>query len=364
MVSDGVAPGRAEAARATRRLMVGCYTDGQTSAAPGDGIRHCLLDADTGALHPLGGAREVANASYLCLGPRRDVVYAVEETTSTPSVHALRIRADGSVAHVGAQPVPDAWPCHLSVAPSGRWLAVAAYGNGTVALYPLADGGEIGAASSVVRHRGRGVHPERQEGPHAHAAVFTPDGAELLVPDLGLDEVKRYRVSADARLEPLAPIRLEPGSGPRHLVFGQQGQRAYILNELSSSIAIATRDAERWSVGQYVPCVPSAERDGNTAAAIRLAPSERFLYASNRGHDSIAVFSVDASGGHLALVEHVATEGATPRDFAIDPSGRLLVVANQDAGTLVSFWIDAPSGRLEATGHTLPMAKPACVLML
>ena len=154
------------------------------------------------------------------------------------------------------------------------------------------------------------------------------------------------------------------GSGPRHLVFGQGGRFAYVVNELTSSIAIAVRDGERWSVVENVLCVPNADREGNTAAAIRMAPSMRFLYVSNRGHDSIAVFAVDRSSGRLALVEYVSTAGATPRDFAIDPSGRLLVVVNQDAYTLVSFWIDPASGRLDATGHTLRLAKPACVLML
>ena len=351
------------AADGAQRIVVGCYTEGSTGGIAGDGINHCLLNTDSGALRLLGGVQDVVNPSYLALGARRDVLYAVQETSDTPSVHALRIQADGAIVHAGSRAVPDASPCHLSVHPSGRLLAVATYGNGTVVLYPLDAEGTIGGASSVVQHRGRSVHPTRQEGPHAHAAVCTPDGAEVFVPDLGLDEVKRYRISPDAGLDPLPSIRLEPGSGPRHLVFGQGGQVAYIVNELTSSIAIAARDGERWSVVENVPCVPNADREGNTAAAIRMAPSMRFLYVSNRGHDSIAVFAVDGSSGRLALVEHVSSAGATPRDVHIDPSGRLLVVANQDADTLVSFWIDRPTGRLDATGHTLRLAKPVCVLM-
>jgi 6-phosphogluconolactonase len=344
--------------------LVGCYTDGPASGTGGEGIRHCLLDTGSGALHLLGGVRGVADASYLALGTRRDVLYAVQESSVEPSVHALRVSADGDFVHEGEQAVPDELPCHLGVHPSGSWLAVVAYGNGTVVLYPLAAGGSIGPAASVVRHRGRSVHPVRQDRPHAHAAVFTPDGAELFVPDLGVDEVKRYRISPDAGLEPLPPIRLEPGSGPRHLVFGQGGRVAYVLNELTSTISIAARDGERWSIVESVPCVPEAYRDRSTAAAIHWAPSGRFLYASNRGHDSIAVFAVDRSGGGLALVQHVSTAGATPRDFAIDPGGRLLVAANQDSDTLVSFWIDPATGRLDPTGHTLRLARPACVLML
>jgi 6-phosphogluconolactonase len=360
VVSDGGAPGRGNAPDETRVLWIGCTTEGATDVP---GIHRCLLDMDSGALHVLGGADGVANPSYLAFGRQSDVLYAVQETSVAPSVHALRILADGDLVHEGQQPVSDEAPCHLSVDPSGRWLAVAAYGHGTVALYPLDADGRIGDASNVVQHRGRGVHPTRQEGPHAHAAVFTSDGAELLVPDLGLDEVARYRISRDGGMEPQPSIRFEPGSGPRHLAFGQGGRLAYVLNELTSSIALAVRDGEGWSVVQYVPCLPSAYQGENTAAAIRIAPSARFLYASNRGHDSIAVFAVDPDSGHLALVEHVATGGATPRDFAIDPSGRLLVVANQDAGTLVSFWIDPATGRLDATGHTLRLARPACVLM-
>ena len=344
-------------------FLVGCYTDGSSSGTGTAGIHFCRLDTDSGALHLLGGTHAVDNPSYLAVGARRDVVYAVQETSATPSVHALRISADGAIVHASSQVVPDESPCHLSVHPSGRLLAVAAYGNGTVATYPLDAEGNVGAASNVVRHRGRGVHPDRQERPHAHAAVFTPDGTELFVPDLGIDEVQRYRIDRDGGLDPLAPIRLDPGSGPRHLVFAQDGRVAYVLNELTSSIAVAAREGERWSIVDTVPCVPAAARDGNTSAAIRMAPSSGFLYVSNRGHDSVAVFDVDRASARLTLVEHVSTAGATPRDLGIDPSGRLLVVANQDSNALVSFWIDRATGRLSPTGHTLRLSTPACVLM-
>ncbi len=344
-----------------QRFFLGRYTDGSTG--DGDAILHGRLDTESGALHAQPSGLQVANPSYLAFGPRRDVLYAVEETSAPAAVHAASIRADGALVHRGAQAVPDDAPCHLGVHPSGRSLAVAAYGHGTVVLYPLDAEGRIGSASDVVRHRGRSVDPDRQAGPHAHAAVFTPDGSELFVPDLGLDEVKRYMVVPEGRLEPSPPIRLEAGSGPRHLVFGQGGRLAYVVNELTSSIAIAERGDEGWSVVDDVPCVPNGDRGRSAAAAIRLAPSGRFLYASVRGHDSVAVFAVDEPTGRLTVVEHVATGGATPRDFDIDPSGRLLVVANLDAGDVRSFWIDPSSGRLEATGHVLRVAQPACVLM-
>jgi 6-phosphogluconolactonase len=363
MPSEGWAAWRGEGPEGTTTFLVGCYTDGASNGAGAAGIHLCRLDADSGALHGLGGTDAVADPSYLAVGARRDVVYAVQETSDTPSVHALRISADGAIARSSSQAVPDASPCHLSVHPSGRLLAVAAYGNGTVATYPLDAEGDIGAASCVVRHRGRGAHPDRQERPHAHAAVFTPDGTELFVPDLGIDRVERYRIAPDGGLEPLASIRLGPGSGPRHLVFAQDARVAYVVNELTSSIAVAAREGECWSVVDSVPCVPAAARDGNTSAAIRSDPSSRFLYVSNRGHDSVAVFDVDRESARLTLVEHVSTAGATPRDLGIDPSGRLLVVANQDADALVSFWIDGATGRLDPTGHALRLSTPACVLM-
>lgn len=346
-----------------QRFFVGRFTESSMDGAAREAIHLCRLDTASGALHDLAAGGDVVNPSYLALGPRLDVLYAVQETSLPASVHALRIRANGDLVHDGQQPVADASPCHLSVHPNGRLLAVVTYGGGTVALYPLDADGRIAPASSVVQHRGQSVHPTRQEGPHAHAAVFTPDGTELFVPDLGLDEVKRYRLSPDLLLEPLPSIRIDAGSGPRHLVFRRAGDIAYVVNELTSSVAVATRGADGWSVVEDVPCAPSADPDRNAAAAIRLAPSERFLYASVRGHDSIAVFAVDHPSGRLSLVQHVPTGGATPRDFDIDPSGRFLVVANQDADELVSFWIDPSSGRLEPTGQTLRVAKPACVLM-
>ena len=363
MPSDGWAAWRREGPEGTTTFLVGCYTDGASGSTGAAGIRLCRLDTDSGALHLLGGTDAVVNPSYLAVGARRDVVYAVQETADTPSVHALRISADGAIARASSQTVPDASPCHLSVHPSGHLLAVAAYGNGTVAAYPVDAEGNIGAASQVVRHHGRGPNSDRQERSHAHAAVFTPDGTELFVPDLGIDRVERYRIAPDGGLEPLVPLRLPPGSGPRHLAFARDGRVAYVLSELTSSIAIAAREGERWSVVDTVPCVPVAARDGNTSAAIRMHPSSRYLYVSNRGHDSVAVFAVDRASAHPTLVEHVSTAGATPRDLGIDPGGRVLVVANQDADALVSFWIDGATGRLRATGHTLRLSSPACVLM-
>ncbi len=348
-------------AESGQRFFVGRYTEGATGG--GDAVLHGRLDLGTGALQVLGGARGVANPSYLALGPRRDVLYAVQETSAPAGVHALSIRSDGTLVHVGAQAVADDAPCHLSVHPSGRWLAVATYGHGTVALYPLDAAGRIGPASDVVRHRGRSVHADRQDGPHAHAAVFTPDGSELFVPDLGLDEVVRYRISPDGRLEGLPSIRLEPGSGPRHLVFARAGRLAYVVNELTSSIATAVCGDEGWSAVDDVPCVASADRDRSAAAAIRLAPSGRLLYVSVRGTDTIAVFAVHPSSGRLTPVRSASSGGATPRDFDVDPSGRFLVVAHQDSGDLRSFRIDPSSGRLEATGHVLRVAQAVCVRM-
>ena len=364
MVSQDAVRSLPMAERRLQRMVVGCYTEGIDNPRNLNSVCHVELDTDSGALAVLGGSCDVENASYLCVGPRRDLVYAVQETTSTPSVHALQVSAKGDIHHLGAQPVPDTWPCHLSFDPTGRRLAVATYGTGTVALYPIDAGGAIGAMTSAATHQGCSIHPTRQDRPHAHAVVFASGGSEVLVPDLGIDEVKRYQVLDGGRIEPLASICLEPGSGPRHLVLDENGQVAYVLNELSSTIAVVVREGDQWSVIRYVPCAPEMDPQRSLAAAIRLAPSGRFLYASNRGFDTIAVFRVNRTAHDLHFVAWTPAGGATPRDFALDPSGRLMVVANQGSNEIVTFWVDPLTGRLTSTGHSLGVARPACVLML
>jgi len=247
-------------------------------------------------------------------------------------------------------------------------VIVANYGGGSVAVLPIRADGTVGTASAFVQHRGSSVNRQRQEAPHAHGATFSPDERFLFVPDLGLDRLARYRFNhADGTLTPGDPpfTALKPGSGPRHLVFAPNGQQAYAVSELASTVTEFTFDAAtgRLTEKAVFPLLPANFQGQSTAAELAVHPNGRFLYASNRGHDSLAVFAIGPSGA-LRLIERVPSGGRTPRHFALDPTGRWLWAANQDSNDLVLFRIDQRTGRLQATGQKLAVGAPVCICFL
>jgi 6-phosphogluconolactonase len=254
-------------------------------------------------------------------------------------------------------------PAHLSIDPSGRWVLVANYTGGTIASLPIQVDGSLGEAADVVHHVGSGPNRDRQEGPHPHMIMSDPDGAFVLVPDLGLDTVVAYRLdTSNGRLvaEPSAGGKLAPGAGPRHLVFA--GEYVYVLNELGCTVVAHSYVGGRLEHVQTVSTVPSDFAGENTTAAIRVAPSGRFVYASNRGHDSLAIFEVDQASGQLTPRGHTSTGGRTPRDFSIDPSGKWLLAANQASETIVTFSVDTNVGALEPTGHVVQVPRPVSLV--
>jgi 6-phosphogluconolactonase len=348
-------------------VYVGTYT-----SADSKGIYHLTLDLATGALAAAGEPTTAVNPSFLAFHPSGRYLYAVNETGESRrgesgAVSAYSIDAKtGALTFLNRQASGGAAPCHLSLDIPGRHLFVANYGGGSVAVLPIEPGGRLGPATSVVRHEGRGSNPRRQEAPHAHAVHLDPTNALALVADLGLDRLVAYRFDprqgALIAHEP-ATVRMSPGAGPRHFVFHSDGRLLYVLNELGSTVTALRYDAPHASFAEFqsVSTLPEGFAGENAPAEIAVRADGKFLYASNRGHDSIAIFAIEASTGRLAPQGHRLTQGKGPRHFAIDPTGAYLLAANQDSDSIVVFRIDAASGRLEPVGPPFRVPKPVCV---
>jgi 6-phosphogluconolactonase len=317
----------------------------------------------------------VPNPSFLAVHPDGRTLYAANETTTLDgqpggAVSSFAIdRGSGELTFLNRQPSHGTDPCHVSVDASGGNVFVANYTSGSVAVLPIEAAGRLAPASDVHQHRGSGPDPKRQEGPHAHFITRDPANRYVLASDLGLDQVLVYRLDAERGTltahEPPA-VSLPPGSGPRHLAFHPFAPVVYVINELASTISTCAWDEVAGTLRLLgtISTLPEDFEGGSSCAEVRVAPSGSFVYGSNRGHDSIAVFAVDPADGTLSPAGHVSTEGANPRNFTIDPSGTLLLAANQDSDTIVAFRIDPDTGALNPTGQVTRVPSPVCVLVM
>jgi len=345
-----------------RIMYVGTYT-----RAPSKGIYAYRLNA-AGELTPMGTAGLVAeteNPSFLAVHPNQRFLYAVNELDRDAGrVSAFSIdRTTGTLTLLNAVPSRGGSPCHVSIDRTGKWLFVANYGGGSVAAFPVEADGRLREASAFFQHAGSSANKARQSGPHGHAVVVSPDNRFVLAADLGLDKVLTYRLDAAAGgLAPADPpfATIAPGSGPRHLAFRPDGRFVYVLNEMLSNVVAFSYDAARGALTelQTLSTLPEGFSGDSSGAEIIAHPNSRFLYASNRGHDSIAGFRIDNATGKLTALDRVPTQGKTPRGFEIDPSGRFLIAANQNSGTVVVFRIDQNSGGLTPTGTTVQVPFP------
>ncbi|MEM7737007.1 MAG: lactonase family protein [Deinococcota bacterium] len=348
-------------------FFVGCYTGRFFGGmARGHGIYRCQLDPVTGAMKILQVIPSHPNPSYLALNSQKTCLYAVHELEAdddeTPSVSAFSIQ-DEALTHLNTQPSFGDAPCHLMVDDTDSVLGVANYGSGTVTVYTLTQDGKIDARVNTIQHVGSSVNPERQEGPHAHAVAFSQDNRHLFVTDLGTDELKIYQVG-DSSLRELATLKMPAGSGPRHLAFHPSEPLVFVINELSSSVSVVKVDGPDLQLVSTTSTLPEGTTVENTCAAIRVHPNGKFVYASNRGHDSMTVFAFDGVSKRLEPVQVISSGGQTPREINFDPSGTILIAANQDSDSLVSFWCDAQTGQLRPTGEVLEVGTPVCVVML
>ncbi len=345
-------------------VYVGTYTH-ETS----EGIYAFRFDASTGEMSPPELVSSIESPSFLTIHPNRRFLYAVSETKDG-SVTAFSFdQKSPQLTKLNTVSAHGDLPCHLNVDKTGSTLAIANYSTGNVVSYPIKSDGSLQEAASIMQHEGTGFNPRQQPGPLAHSADFSPDNRFLLVSDKGLDRIYIYAFDpADSSLEPNDPpfAEVKPGSGPRHFVFHPTGRYGYVINELASTVTAFSYDASGGVLDelQTIPALPEDYSEPSYAAEIAIHPSGRFLYGSNRGHDSIAVFSVNADTGALDSVEYASTGGSTPRNFAIDPTGRYLLAANQQSDTVVLYQIDSETGRLTPTGDSLAVDAPVCLQFL
>jgi 6-phosphogluconolactonase len=347
-------------------LYVGTYTGPKSK-----GIYEFRFDATKGSLDEVGLAAEVVNPSFLALSPDRKYLYAVSElgndkrTNGFVSGFSIDSKS-GALKLINKVSSGGGGACHLVVDKTQRMLLVANYGSGSIASFRVNRDGALSESTALIQHSGSSVNPRRQKGPHAHAVVLSDDNRFVFVPDLGLDQIKSYRIQpADASLQANDPpfVAVKPGSGPRHFAFHPNHQFAYVLNEMGSSVTAFSYDAAKGAIveRQTISTLPEGFNGVNNSAEIEVDAKGRFLYASNRGNDSIAVFKIDGRNGNLSKMQTVPTQGKTPRNFAIDPTGRYLVAANQDSDTIVVFAIDSRSGELTPTGLTVNAPSPVCL---
>jgi 6-phosphogluconolactonase len=351
---------------------VGTYTQ---EGSKSKGIYAYRFDTTTGQSTSLGLAAETTNPSFVALHPNGRFLYAVNELgnykgPNSGGVSAFSVDgATGKLTFLNEVPSRGGDPCYIIVDKSGKWVLVANYTGGSIAVFPVLPDGKLGEASTFVQHTGHGADPKRQEGPHAHSIDLSPDNRLAFVDDLGLDELLVYKFdSSKGSLTPNGPpfIKLDPGSGPRHFALHPSGKFGYVVSEMASTVTALSVDLKSGKLQrlQTLSTLPADFKGENDDAEVHVHPSGKFVYTSNRGHDSIAVFAVDPNKGTLTHVDDAPTQGKIPRSFEIDPTGQFLLAENSKSDNIVIFRIDQKTGRLTATGQVLEVGSPVCVKFL
>ncbi|AMV40693.1 lactonase family protein [Planctomyces sp. SH-PL62] len=351
-------------------VYVGTYTNSKES--PSEGIYRFEFDPADGSLAPKGVAAEFADPSFLAVHPSKKFLYAVGELGEFQGAKAGGVgafsldAATGELKPINQQSSGGAHPCHLTVDPTGKAVLVANYSGGSVACLPIEADGSLRPASSFIQHQGKSVDPGRQTAPHAHSVNLDPAGKIALVADLGLDKVLLYDLDAAAgKLTPHDPAFAEvaAGSGPRHLAWHPSGRFAYVITELKNTVDVFAYDKAKGALHevQTISTLPDDFQGASYCAEVVAHPSGKFVYGSNRGHDSLAIYKVDPATGKLASAGWAPTGGKNPRNFAIDPTGGFLLAASQDSDRIVVFRIDPETGGLTPVGEPIAVPKPVCI---
>jgi len=348
------------ASAADQRMFVGTHAEQQ-------GIYASTLDLETGEFGPARAVGDAPRPGFLALHPKLPLLYAVTQEKKDPvgGLRAFRFdSATGELTLLGQQSTGDEGATHLALDRAGKAIVVAHYSGGSTAVLPLDDEGALQPRTSLTRHSGSGAMPDRQKEPHAHGVAIDASGQFACVADLGTDEVIVYRLLAGEKLERHAVWNAHPGAGPRHLAFHPNGRWLYCINELDSTLNALIFDSQTGKLTelQTVGTLPPAVTESNSTAEVVVHPSGKFVYGSNRGHDSTAVFAINAETGRLTFLETEPTQGGHPRFIGIEPSGKYLIAANRDADNLVSFQINLDTGTLTPTGHEVSIPQPVCVV--
>jgi 6-phosphogluconolactonase len=350
-------------------VYVGTYTGG---TAGSKGIYRFDFDSASGNLTGRTLAAEVKNPSFLAIHPNRRFLYAVGELDrfqgkSSGAISAFAIDSKtGDLKLLNQQPSGGAGPCHLVVDKKGKHVLAANYSGGSVCVLPIASDGHLSPSTAFQQHHGSSINKSRQEGPHAHSINLDPANRFAFVADLGLDKVMIYKYDSDkgSLVSNDSPAVVIPtGSGPRHFAFHPDGRHAYVINELTSTVTAMDYDPDHGVLKpiQTISTLPADFHGETTCAEVQVHPSGKFLYGSNRGHNSIAIFSIEAKSGRLRPFGHQIENIKTPRNFAIDPKGNFLLVANQDSNSIVVFRIDPSTGGLIPSNTKVEVPMPVCI---
>ncbi len=353
-------------AQSNKELMyVGTY-----SVRGSEGIYVFEFDRKTGSMTPVQSVSNAKSPSFLALHPSGNYLYSVNEgADKRGGVSAYAVdKATGKLQFLNGQSSLGGGPCHVSIDQTGKTAFVSNYGGGSLAVLPIKPDGTLGAATDSVQNTGSGVNAQRQDKPHVHSTTIAPDNRFAYVADLGTDKLNIYEVDANAsKIKPASTpfATVKPGSGPRHFTFHPNGKYAYLVEELTSTVAVFSRDAKTGAltlIDDNVKTLPNDFSGENTSADIHVDPSGKFLYQSNRGANTLAIFAI-GSNGKLTKVGDQATEGKTPRNFLIDPRGDFVFVANQDSDNITIFKRDQKTGKLTYTGQSVKVPAPVCVIM-
>ena len=348
----------------------GTYTRGAS-----EGIYYSEMDPKTGELSEPKLAVKVDNPSFLAIHPDKKHIYSIgamkdEKGKSVGAVNSYSVDHEtGKLTLINQQSVIGSGPCHLVVDASGKNVLAANYGSGSVVCVPINADGSLRKASSFIQHEGSSVNPKRQKGPHAHSINVDLNNQFAVAADLGLDKVLVYKLdSQKGLLTPNNPpsVSVPPGGGPRHFAFHPNNKFAFTNNEMTCTVTAFNYDSENGSFSeiQTISTLPVDLQDSFSTAEIRVHPNGKFLYVSNRGHDTIAIFGIDQETGNLTVIGHESTRGKIPRNFNLDPSGKFLIVANMTSDNVVPFHIDRKTGKLTPTGQDLKVPSSCCVRFL
>lgn len=341
---------------------VGTYTKENS-----EGIYTFTLDTEAKKISNVTLAAKLDNPTYVTINRNNQYLYSVVKEGEAGGVAAYSIDSHtGELKEKNRQVVEGASPCHISVDSKNRIVVTANYHKGTIESFVVnEENGTVNSASSIITHEGSGPNKERQEKPHAHYVGYTPDEKYVVGVDLGIDKLITYEIK-DSALKEVSGVSVKPGSGPRHITFHPNGKYAYVMTELSSEVIVLTYNSEEGAFTelQYISTVPEEFDENSQGSAIHISSDGHFVYAANRGHNSIAVFSVDQNSGQLTFVEHTYTEGNWPRDFVLDPTEKFLVATNEKSHNLVLFSRDESTGKLTLLQSDVVVPEPVCVKFL
>ncbi len=339
-------------------LLVGTYTKRDS-----EGIYMIKFNPETGDFREVGVTGDIEDPSFLALSPDKKYVYSVSEIGGG-SVYAYAL-GDSSLNFINSTSSGGVHPCHIAVDKTGKWVFTGNYSDGSLAVLPILENGGVGKFVQAIKHTGSGPNKDRQKEPHVHSVNVSPNNQDIYVPDLGIDKVMAYRFNdSTGTLTEGNSVAVSAGSGPRHFTFHPNGKYAYVVQELTGKVTAFKYSDNTLETIEEVSTLPEGFEGKNSSADIHISPDGKFLYASNRFHDSIVIFEIDQKTGKLQQVSHHSVLGQMPRNFGITPNGKFLLVANQETDNIVIFERDAESGKISPTGKEIPVSMPVCLLFI